>query len=285
MLLRKKAQKRQAGADAFYRVINAIREKYLSENQATDLGEFITARLDGCSEPTEDDAKFRGVLRRQPAHHCHGDGDCDHHADDPFAIIDSIINRQIGCGCENCSHEHEEVKEITQEANLAIGQFKVAAKRGMITLDQFFNVLQWLRTSYDYKPARRKGDAIAESKAIVYDLDEYRRTHPKKKETGPKTFGPDSSLFSRLLAAIQSGSFRPSQAKELTEKLLEKFSMKFFGLPVADRETMRSHAARRRLKRIGAGEVALLIALAEHKLNCQQAQCAIRWLHALYEEI
>jgi hypothetical protein len=127
---------------------------------------------------------------------------------------------------------------------------------------------------------------MTEGKATVHDLDEYRRTHPRpKKDKGPKTFGPDSPLFPRLLAAIQSGSFLNHQAKELAEKLLEKFGMKFLGLPVAYRETMREHAAKRRLrlKKIEPGEVAVLIALAERELDCQQAQCAIRWLHALYE--
>ena len=96
-------------------------------------------------------------------------------------------------------------------------------------------------------------------------------------------FDSDSPVFPRLLAAIQSGGFLNHQAKELADKLLEKFGMKFLGLPVADRETMRDHAAKRRLKKIEPGEVTVIMALAEHELNFQQTQCAIRWLHALYE--
>ena len=137
-VLRRRAQKRQAGADAFYRLTNAIREKYLSENQAVELNGLIAARLPDSEELAEEENKFRGVLTRQPAHRYHGDcGGGDHLTADPFAIVDRVIGEHVKHGCEGCGSEEKISGEI-QEANLAIGQFKVAARKGLIMPDQFF---------------------------------------------------------------------------------------------------------------------------------------------------
>ncbi|MBI4837031.1 MAG: hypothetical protein HY813_01330 [Candidatus Portnoybacteria bacterium] len=282
LLLRKKAQKRRAGTNAFYRMVNAIREELLSQDQADDLGDFITARLGNFSEPSEEDSKFRGVLTRQPAHRCHGNGGCDHHAANPFAIVNRVVDQQIGHDCENCG-SGEKISEEIKEANLAIGEFKIAAKKSLITPDQFFEVLQWLRACYDYKPTIRRG-AMTEGGATVHNLDKYRKTHPRsQKDKRPRMFGPDSPIFLRLMAAIQSGSFLDQQAKELAERLSEKWGVRFLGLPADKLVLMRDHAAKRRLKKIEPGEVAILIALAKHSLDYKDAQVTIEWLYALYE--
>lgn len=286
-LLREKAQKRQAGADAFYQMVNAIREEYLSKNQADDLGDFVATRLGSSGEPTEEDAKFRGVLARQPAHRCHGDcgGKCDGHAQEknPFAVVDSIIS-QHAHGCENCG-SGEKISEEIREANLAIGQFKVAAKKRLITPDQFFVVLQWLRACYDYhKTTAMRRDAMTEGGATVHNLDEYRKSHPRpKKDKVPKAYGPDSPIFPRLMAAIQSGSFLSNQIRELADALSEKWGIKFLGLPANKLVLMKDHAAKRRLTKIGPGEVAIIVALAKHDLDYKEAQVVVEWLHALYE--
>lgn len=116
----------------------------------------------------------------------------------------------------------------------------------------------------------------------LYDFAERQKSRPPAKKK-IIDLGPQAPVFRRIIAATQSQSFLPNQAEELAKALTEKFGICALAPTAKERQKMRVRGAKRRLKKIAPGEVAILIAIAKYKpvaLSLREAICILRWLEA-----